>query len=112
MGIGDDFLDDAVLPPRIDVRDPIAERVGGQELVCVVQFAFVVEESLAVGDQVLQIADLRPIDGRIINLIENTLGNGEPHATQGGVGGAYTVLVAASPAGFDPRTTGSRIGIQ
>ncbi len=48
MGIGDNFLDDAVATVGIDIGDSITQRVRGQALVGVVQLAFVTEEGFAV----------------------------------------------------------------
>jgi hypothetical protein len=67
MGVGDDLLEDAIAPQGIDVGDAIAQRVGGQVLVGIVQMALVVEEGGPVADEILQIAYWRPIDGRVVD---------------------------------------------
>src|SRR5689334_23936576 len=109
MRIGDDFLGDPVAPLGIGIRDPVTQRVRGQVLVGVVQMALVVEEGLPVADEVLQVAYLRLIDGRVVDLVQDTLGDGEPDPAQRRVRGPYPVLVAAGPAGLDPGTTARRM---
>ena len=109
MRIGDDFLDDAVAPLGIDIGDTITQRVRGQALVGVVQLAFVAEEGFPVGDEILQVAYLRPINGRVVDLVQDAFGDGKPDPAQSRVSGPHSVLVAARPARFDPRTAASRI---
>ena len=111
VGVGDDFLDDAEVPPGIGVGDAVAQRVRGQAFVGVVQVAFVVKEGFAVGDEVLEVADLRPVNGRVVDLVENAFGNGEPDPAQSRVSGPYPVLVAARPARFDAGSAGGRMSL-
>ena len=62
------------------------------------------QESFAVGDQKLHIAHLRPVDGRVVHLVENAVGEGEPDAAGVGVGGAHAFLGRAGPARADARS--------
>ena len=64
------------------VWDAKTQRVGEQALMGVHHATFVAEESFPVGDEVLQIADLRPIDGRIVDLVQDALGDGKPDFAQ------------------------------
>jgi len=109
MRIGDNLLGDPVTPTGIDISDSETQRVGEQALMGVHHTAFIAEEGFPVGDEVLQIADLWPIDGRIVDLVQDALGDGEPDPAQSRVSGAHPVFVTACPAGFDPRIPGSRI---
>ena len=109
MWVGDHLLDNAEAPLRIGVDDTKPKNAGLDALQRVVQLAFIVEQSLPIGDQVLQVSDLRPVDRRVVHLVEDALGNGEPAPAQGRVRGPYTVLVAAGPARFDPGTAERRV---
>jgi hypothetical protein len=79
MRIGDDFLEEmiAAVGRMADDSHPEAGGVevlgGGIEIA-----AFFVEEGLAVGDEELEVADLRLIDGGEINLVDDADGGGEP----------------------------------
>ncbi len=59
-------------------------------------------------DQVLHIADLWPIDGRVADLVEEALGDRTSDAAEGRVRGPDAVLVAARPAVVDPRAAPRR----
>lgn len=95
--IGDDFLDDSVAALAIGGRDPQAERIALHVFAGTLEVAFVVEERRAVGDQVLQVAGLRPVDGRVIHLREDAATDGEPDAARRRVGGAHSVLPGGGP---------------
>ena len=112
MRIGDNLLGDAVAPPGIDIGDAKTQRVGEQALMGVHHTTFVAEEGFSVGDQILQIADLRPIDGRVVDLVQDALGDGKPDPAQSRVSSAHAFFVTARPARFDARTAGSGICIQ
>ncbi len=77
MRVGDDLLDyDLVAARPVGVGNPHAEAVLRQVLDRGFQVAMrVVEESLAVGNQKLKIANLRAIDGRVVNLAEHAARN-------------------------------------
>ena len=74
--------------------------------------SFVAEERFPIGDEILQVANLRPINGRVVDFVENAFGDRKPDPTQSRVSGPHAVLVAACPAGFDPRTAASRMILQ
>jgi hypothetical protein len=61
------------------------------------------EKGLAVGNEILEIAQLRPVDGRIVDLRNDAVPDGEPEVAGRRVRGAYAGLVAMRPSGFDPR---------
>ena len=75
----------------------------------VIHLAFAAEERFPVGNEILQIAYLRPINGRVVDLVQDALGDGKPDPAQRRVSGSHSVLVTARPAGFDPRTAGGRM---
>ena len=79
MRIGDYFLEDVVAAVGRMVDDFHPE-TGGVEVIGdgMEVAAFLVEESLAVGDQELEVANLRRIDSRKINFVEDPGRSGEP----------------------------------
>ena len=62
-----------------------------------------VKESLAVRNQVLKVANLRPVDGRVIHLRDDAVPDREPQMAGGGVGCTDASLVAMCPAWLVPR---------
>lgn len=106
--IADDLLDDAESPLGISVDDAEPEDARPEALLRGVQLALILEERLTIGDQVLEIADLRPVDRGVVDLVENPLRESEPDAAQGRIRSAHAVLVAAGPAGLDARSTPGR----
>src|SRR5581483_5853048 len=98
MWIGDNFFDDPVATIGSDANDSIAQRVRGQALVGVVQMSFVTEEGFPVRDEILQVAYLRTINGRVVDLVQDTFGYSEPDPAQTRVSGPYPVLVTPRPA--------------
>ena len=70
--IGDDFLEKVIAAVGRVADDFHAESGGGEILGGGLEMAaFLVEEGLAVGDEELEVADLRLIDPRKINLVED-----------------------------------------
>src|ERR1019366_2555512 len=65
--IADDHLVDGVAPIRVRIGDlkTQAERAEAVEVGCHVA-ALIVEEGFAIGDQKLQVADLRSVNGGVI----------------------------------------------
>src|SRR5580704_6767641 len=68
--------------------------------------AFLVEEGLAVGNQKLEVADLRLIDSRKIKLVEDAGRGGEPQSACRRVCGTDHVLGAAGPSRRDAGCAG------
>ena len=100
--IGDDLLDDPIAALFARAGHAKAQRDVGKLLDRGGQVPpLVVEERLAVGDQVLQVANLRPVDRRVIDLADDAGGQREPDAAGGRIGGADRLLVAARPARLD-----------
>ena len=66
--------------------------------------ALVMEEALAVGHQVLEVANLRAVDGGIVDLVQHAGRDGEPDRTTGRVRRADRVLSALGPSWCDPRS--------
>src|SRR5581483_5335690 len=104
------FLEDAISPLGIGIGDTKTQRARGQALVGVVQLALVEEEGCTVTDEILQVADLRPIDGRVVDLVQNAFGDRKPDTAQGRVSTSNAVLIAACPARIDSGTAGSPMG--
>src|SRR5262249_27953287 len=65
--------------------------------------ALVVEELLAIGHQVLQVTDLRPIDRRVVDLVQNARGYREPDRAARRVRRPDRVLRALRPSRRDAR---------
>ncbi len=61
------------------------------------------EEGLAVGNEILEIAKLRPVNGRVVDLRDDAVPDGEPEMAGPRVRCAYAGLVAVRPSGPDPR---------
>ncbi len=95
--IGDHFLDDSVLSLGIDIGDTVTQCARGQTFVGVIHLAFAAEKRFPIGNEILQVAYLRPINGRVVNLVQDSLGDGKPDPAQRRVSGPYSVLVAARP---------------
>jgi hypothetical protein len=102
MRVGDDLLDDAIAAVAGGAGDAHAERTIAERLEPGhVVAPLVVEERLAVGHEVLQVADLRAVDGGIVDLVQDAGGYGEPHRAAGRVRRADRVLRALRPARGD-----------
>jgi uncharacterized protein len=67
----------------------------------------VMEEGLPVGDEELQVANLRAIQRGKIDLTDDAVGNCEPHATGGGIRCPNYVLRAVGPTRGYPRPASS-----
>ena len=104
MGTRDDLFLDTVALLRIDARDPNSQGAVVDVLRRALQVSpLVVEERPAVGDEILEVADLGAIHGRVIHLVQHAARHREPHAARRGIGGAHGVLRAACPARRDAR---------
>src|SRR5260370_186252 len=87
MGVADDLFFQPVAAFGIGAGHLIAKRLL-QMLDFTFQAAFLfVEKSLAVGDEKLRVANLRTVEGRIVDLGHNALGQGEPYADGGRLSG-------------------------
>ena len=77
--VGEDLLDDGIAPLRVGVRDPVSEDVMGKPFRHGSEMTlFLVEETLPVRDKELEIPELRPIHGRVVDLGDDTVPDGEP----------------------------------
>jgi hypothetical protein len=61
------------------------------------------EETLAIGDQKLKVANLGPVDRGVIRFRDYAIPKGEPYPAGGRVRGAHTILSALRPSGLDAR---------
>ena len=114
MGVADDLAGEAVAAFGVAVAHAHGEgvRVDVLELVEHVA-AFFMEESLAIGDEELHVADLRAVDGGAVNLVEDAVRDGEPDFAGGGVGGADGVFGAGGPSGFEAgRAEGRALAVE
>jgi hypothetical protein len=70
MRIANDLLDKAVAALQFRADNPKAEGVRGQVFVGVLQMtATVVKKSLAIGDEMLQVANLRAVDSGMADFV-------------------------------------------
>src|SRR6185437_14972980 len=100
--IADDVLRDGVTAIRARIRAAIAKHMIGDALHLDSQIAlFLMEESLAVGNEILEIAKLRPVDGRVVDLRDDAVPDGEPKMTGRTVRCPYAGFVAVRPSGLD-----------
>src|SRR5713101_4521665 len=65
--------------------------------------ALIMEETLAVGDEVLEVPDLRAVDGGVVDLVQDAGGDGEPDRAARRVRRADRVLRALRPSRCDAR---------
>src|SRR5512143_990846 len=104
MRSGDNFLDDTVPVQPTMVRDLVGERVVrdaaglGPEMPL-----FLMEKGFSIGNEVLEVADLRKVDGRVVYFGDRPVPQGEPYAARRGVGRTHAVFVPLRPAGLDTR---------
>src|SRR2546426_7862593 len=63
--------------------------------------ALIMEEALAVGDEVLEVPDPRAVDGGIVDLVQDAGGDGEPDRAARRVCRPDRVLRALGPSGGD-----------
>src|SRR5262245_33527053 len=65
----------------------------------------IVNERIAVSDQVLKIADLRSVDRRKVDFVYNSCGQCKPEPTRGRIGCADRVFVTPRPPRFNAGLT-------
>src|SRR5262249_4286921 len=100
----DDFLFQPVASLGIDTGYAVAQGMNFKTVHLAGEVAFfLVKESSAVGNQELGIADLRPINGGIVDFCEDTLRQREPDPAGGGIGGANAIFATVGPRGCTPR---------
>src|SRR5271157_2295865 len=105
--ISDDLLLDRVAPFRVGVGNPHAESRGSHAVHRRSHVAaLVMEEGLAITDQILQVTDLWRVDSGVIAFGDHAIGDRVPDPTGSGIGGADRLLGASRPARFDARSTG------
>src|SRR5262249_26379578 len=66
---------------------------------------FFVKERLAVGDEVLQVSQLRAVNRREVRFSNDAPENCEPDSAPTGIGGSNTVFISLCPAGVETRVT-------
>jgi hypothetical protein len=70
--VGEDFLDEGIAPLRIGVRDPVPQDMTGEPFRRGTEMALLfVEETLSIRDEELEIPQLRPVHGRVVDLGDN-----------------------------------------
>ena len=70
VGIRQQMLDDTVAAVRIGIGEPVEQAIAFRIIHLVKQVAFLLmAEAFSIGDEQLDITDVRLIDGRIVNLI-------------------------------------------
>jgi hypothetical protein len=83
MRIADQLLHNAVAPLRVGTADTEAQRMMREAFNLMFKVALLlVKKRLAISDQVLQVANLRTVDGRVIHLVEYAVGDGVPDAAR------------------------------
>ena len=102
MRIHSDFFDEAIAPLPVGIREPVKQRVLFQAFGLVEQVTpLLVAERFTIRDQKLQVARVRRIHMRKIDLVDDAVAEREPDAGTAVVRGAETVLGAGSPARLD-----------
>ena len=102
--VRDDLLGHRVPPLRIAAHQPHRRRVVVDVVELIRDIALLlVEEGLAVGEQQLHVARLRPVDGRVIDLVQRAMRYRKPHPARSRVRRRHRVLLARSPGWRHPR---------
>ena len=97
--VGDDLLDDAIAPLRVARHDAITERVAADAVDLASQITLLlVKEAFSIGDQELQVPDLRMVDRGVIDFVQDAVREREPDAARIRVRGADPFLRARGPA--------------
>jgi hypothetical protein len=68
---------------------------------------FFVEKTLPVGDEILKVADLWPVDGRIVNFGDDAVPKGKPNPAGSCIGSSHAILTAMRPSGLGARPSKS-----
>jgi hypothetical protein len=103
-GIGHYVFLDGVLPLLARVGQPVCRASGHGILDLVFGVAlFLRKEILPVGDDQAQVADARLIHAGVVDLVQDAVANGEPHAAAVAQGGAHSTLGAGRPARWNTR---------
>ena len=98
MRVGDDLLDQPVTSLVVAICQSVIERASLRifDLVMKVTFFFMAER-LAVSDQKLQFTDIRAINGRIVDLVEDSVTQRKPGVAVRVIGSPDALLVAVGP---------------
>src|SRR6478609_5729120 len=98
MRIRDEFFNQRVTALWVHAGDAVAERVFFNALQLTVKVApLFMEKRGAVSDEELRVAYLGTVNGRKVNLGQNSLGQGEPYPAGHGIGRANSVFGADGP---------------
>ena len=79
MRITDYLLNDSIAPLRVGTAYTKAQRMVRKAFNLMFKVALLlVKKRLAIRDQILKVANLRTVDGRVVNLIKYPVGDGVP----------------------------------
>src|ERR1035438_2324460 len=104
MRVGDDLFDNGIMPGWIRIRTAVSQAVIRQMF----QFGremtlLVVEKALAVGDEILKVAELWPVHRRIIDFGDDAVPKGKPDPAGGGISSSHAILSSMRPPGLNAR---------
>ena len=106
MGVGEDLLDDDISALRVGIRDPVAKDMMGEPFRLGTEMTLLlVEETLPVRDEELQVPELRPIHGRVVDFGDDPVPDGEPEPAGAGIGRADAVFCPVGPTWGNPRSS-------
>src|ERR1039458_10570310 len=92
MRVGDNLFDDRIAPGWVRMGTAVTQNVVRQTFQRGLEIAlFVVKEALAVGDQILKVANLWPVHRRIVDFGDDTVPKGKPHPAGSCIGGSYSI---------------------
>src|SRR5256886_5703387 len=104
MRVGDNLFANLVPCLAIVVGDAEPQRMVRQRIQTRYQvFSLVMKERVTIGNQVLQVAQLWPVDGGEVGFRDDAEGERVPKPAAGRISGADAVFGAAGPARFDAR---------
>src|SRR5262249_7034366 len=102
MRIADDLLFYSITALRIRAGDVVAQSMRFQAHGFALKIAFLfVKEGFTISDQELGIANLRAVDGGVIDFCEDAHGHCKPDPAGGRIRGSNAILRAGSPCGMD-----------
>src|SRR5574337_1274082 len=101
MGTGYHLFDDPVPSVRIMIRNAVGERMVGDSFGFAPKVTFLfMKKTFSVRYEVLEVPDLRPVDGGIIHLGDDAIPQREPDTARCRIGGPDSVLASLRPSGL------------
>jgi hypothetical protein len=102
--VGDDLFDNGVMAGWIGIRTAVSQTVITQLFYSGLKIALlVVEEALAVGDEILKVPKLWPVHRRIIHFGDDAIPKCKPDPAGSRISRSEPIFASVSPFGLDAR---------